>query len=176
MLRICAEGNVGCGVDHGRDLGKPVRDDVRQILVPVDPGHGNEIPFSGYGINLADPLDRGDFLGSFRDAGSVGLDQDKCSDHVEPFRICCAVAVPGKLLLPAYYIGSRARPDRRVPSCSGTAAAPEPRQQQAVAKQQDPQADQSHYDKREHHGLAGQGAQHHPSRHAAEPNGEAGAP
>ncbi len=82
VLGVGAEGDLRGGVDDAGNLGELVRDDVRQILVLRDPGDGNEIPFAGDGIDLADALDGGDLLRGLRDAGSVCLNQDESGDHV----------------------------------------------------------------------------------------------
>lgn len=68
------------GLDAG-DLADAARDDVRQVVVPGDPHHGDQIVGAGDGEDLADAFQRRDGLGDLGDPVDAGLDEHDRGDH-----------------------------------------------------------------------------------------------
>src|SRR5690348_477220 len=68
------------GLD-ARDLADGARDDLRQVLVLLDPDHGDQVVGARDGEDLTDGVQRGDPLGDLGDPVHAGLDEDDRGDH-----------------------------------------------------------------------------------------------
>lgn len=81
VLGVGTERHVRVRGLDARDLADAARDDVRQVVVPGDPHHGDQIVGAGDGEDLADAFQRRDGLGDLGDPVDAGLDEHDRGDH-----------------------------------------------------------------------------------------------
>jgi hypothetical protein len=168
---------MGGGVDHGRNFGEAVGDDVRQVLVPVYPRYRNQIPFPGDGVDLTDAFDGGDFLRGLGNAGGVSLDQNKCGNHVCTPSISSAAARHGRFVSPASLLHRGSFPGSHLVPAGPSLPAAEPDgggQQEPVPHKEHGQGQCGHDDEGKHYRLGGQRPQEHADDQAAKPYGNPG--
>ncbi len=80
-VRVGAERDERLGAHDALDLADPVRDDVGELVVLLDPHHRDEVRLARHRVDLADAAQVRDLRRDLGDACGVGVDQDDGGEH-----------------------------------------------------------------------------------------------